>query len=81
MRSSGYVALTQAAELRPEQFTWWELDRIGNADPKISQLLFGTGASIKKLSLLLRMRLKSKTLEVDLRTLHVERLFSNPELT
>ncbi len=25
MRSSGYVALTQTAELRPEQFTWWEL--------------------------------------------------------
>jgi len=83
LKSSGYMALTRAAEGRPEQFTWWELDRIGNGDPKILQLLFGTDASIKKLSLLLRMQtsnklLKSKTLEVDLRTLNVERLFQTP---
>ena len=84
--SAGYLALTQTAERSPEQFTWWELEYRTYAEPVFLQFLFGADAPIRILSLLLRSqrsnkRLKSKIREVDVRSLHVEQLFSKPELT
>ena len=83
---AGYLALTQTAERSPEQLTWWELEHRAYAEPVFLQFLFGADARIKKLSMLLRIQrsnklLKSKIREVAVRSLHVEQLFSNPELT
>jgi hypothetical protein len=83
---AGYLALTQTAERSPEQLTWWELEHRAYAEPVFLQFLFGADAPIKKLSMLLRIQrsnklLKSKIREVAVRSLHVEQLFSKPELT